>query len=260
MKKLEIVKAIDDRIIHYDIFRDLIYEEGVKVTSNNRSFVTQPRDICIELTKKCNLRCENCFIENGDEEISYNDIYNTIDKIKDKIIRICLSGGEPFLYSQIDNTLAFISSMNDLGKVISTNGTCINDDHINIMKGNYWTVAVSIHGRKETHNQYTKSSSYDTVIKIIEKLGKNGINTHIYSVMHDRMSLEDYEFIKRIKDKYEIAVLRMIKVRMHGRYKIDNNNELFTAVKRDLSDGIILKTEKTNTLLLSVNGEMSYTN
>src|SRR5262249_40504665 len=67
-------------------------------------FTPVPRDVSIEITGRCNLRCRHCFNESGPEhldELPLDQIERFLDEVRTwdvKFIRI--SGGEPTVHHQ----------------------------------------------------------------------------------------------------------------------------------------------------------------
>ncbi|NMA50942.1 MAG: radical SAM protein [Mollicutes bacterium] len=62
--------------------------------------ISAPLKISMNLTKKCNLRCLQCFSNSGvcsKNELTTEEIYKLFDDMKDNgTFFICLGGGEPF--------------------------------------------------------------------------------------------------------------------------------------------------------------------
>ena len=83
-------------------------EQIKKMLDGEYNLINQPREneisaplkISMNLTKKCNLRCIQCFSSSGElkaKELTTKEIYKLFDDMqKNGTFYICLGGGEPF--------------------------------------------------------------------------------------------------------------------------------------------------------------------
>lgn len=204
------------------------------------------------------MKCKNCFCFFGDDEISISELKEIITEYQDRIIRICLSGGEPLLNKQILPMIDFLNTIPNLGKVLSTNGVLINDELLFRLKNPLWTVAVSLHGNKETHNNYVGKNVYDNVIHSLQKLSEEQINTHIYTVLHNQINKNDIISIKEVKRKYRISVLRLIKIRKHGKYQ-ESLSPIISNINEYIEKGVFFKNRESKTFFVSAKLEKRIT-
>ena len=130
----------------------------------------------IHLTNRCNLRCKYCYQEKCDQDISFDDIKNLINyqlQRNEKSSLINFFGGEPLLRKDlIKDTINYIKSLNEELKFyygITTNGTLIDDEFINLVKKNNFThVAYSFDGGKETQNLNRVFANDEGTFNIVE--------------------------------------------------------------------------------------------
>ena len=83
-----------------------------------------PLTTCLRITNQCNFSCPHC-IANGDTQKITNLSYSNIKKIIKKlslagVIRVDISGGEPFLRKDLSDILLFAHQCN-LATVVTTN-------------------------------------------------------------------------------------------------------------------------------------------
>ena len=91
----------------------------------------------MEITNLCNLRCRYCYNRCEDiklVEIPLNEILKVVYYCKNSSTDIIFSGGEPFLYSEIDNLLKIIEDNDDILFHIVTNGTKVPSQRIKSLK------------------------------------------------------------------------------------------------------------------------------
>lgn len=259
----KISKTINSVLLNYDIKKDFISSETFSPKLTNRTNVPFLCDLCIEITNMCNFFCKNCFSNQGYNCLPLESIKEILNEYKEKIIRICLSGGEPLLHKNIKEIIQFMNTMDGCGKILSTNGYFITEEIISLLENNNWTVAVSLHGRENTHNCYVRKESYERIIRNIALLKQHNINTHIYTVLHNAFQMEDLFHLIKIRDYYDISLLRLIKVRnaQYGRNESTfcqiNISELNKIISKD--EKLFYKDEKTDTLFFSVDGELRKT-
>ena len=133
MIESKISKFIDGVLVEYNKRTDQILQEMIRADGDyNRAYVTAERDVCVEVTNKCNLFCGNCFSGNSNAEIEMDKAIKWLNNNRSKIIRIGLTGGEPFLHSKIREIIKEISAIENVGKVINSNGTLLRDGHFRL--------------------------------------------------------------------------------------------------------------------------------
>lgn len=214
-------KVIAGETVNYDRIRDVIYTDRVRVdTPFTRNQTGRSVDICFEVTDACNAQCANCFSESG---VSRHGIYlphclirSTIEAQHQSTIRVCITGGEPFMHPDIASILRLPGDFPDIGFVVSTNGMS-RPDIDSILLDNGWLVAVSIHGNREAHNSYVRVDGFDVVTTRIRVLSDLGVPLHLYSVINDRMTNRDIDWLFRFTDEVRANFLRFIVPRPHGR-------------------------------------------
>lgn len=185
----------------------------------------------LELTTDCNLRCKHCFNNSG-ESIKYmsidqvEDIYNMVRKSNLKIIEVILSGGEPLLHPKFDQILKLFG---DYYKVkVLTNGTLINDNHINLFKTANCDVQITLNGSNSTIDSELRSDeSFNRTIQSIKKIiDSNLSNKLIVTTTINRTNTEDIEELTKL-----LISLGVKRYQLTYIYKIGRANENWEEVK-----------------------------
>lgn len=256
-------KIIDGKEIYYNKETDIISRDGAEsgyIRESDTYIRTIPEgiyDTCFEITTKCNQCCRNCFAysspENG-EEMKYEDIEKIISDRENMRIRIGITGGEPFLHSEIQKVLELPLKFRSLNFMISSNGNfeLTNELKKRLVKGK-WLISLSIHGDKATHNLYTKSESFDRVISNLSELNED-IIIHTYSVVNRYMTKEDIDYLLDMQNNYRIYYTRFILPRNVGRvdFQYDENlvEYIYEKVRHNVKAGI--KKDYSHTELINV--------
>jgi MoaA/NifB/PqqE/SkfB family radical SAM enzyme len=136
-----------------------------------RGRIPKPTRATIELTMRCNLSCQMCFRDQGQEgELSFEELKTVVDNLSPSIRQINLIGGEIFLRSDIFEILSYLRDR-DLWVRIQTNGTLLDLKKLQRLSG-YWNVkgvGFSIDGPRELHNKIRGSkTAYDKTISAIK--------------------------------------------------------------------------------------------
>ncbi len=153
------------------------------------------KNLMLNITEKCNLTCKHCYISRK------KPIDFPLDKLKEIIAKfynlqgakIILTGGEPFLYSDLKHLLKFLRKL-PLQKELLSNGVLIkkHPDIINLLKENYFNIYISIDGMRETHDVFRNAECFQDSIDGIKILLDNDISTSINTMVH-KQNLDEFE-------------------------------------------------------------------
>lgn len=126
-----------------------------------------------EITNRCNFHCPHCraYEENPIEcEVTENLIIEQL--IKNKLLSVNISGGEPLLNPRINQIISKLNSKNiDVG--ISTNGYLYEKYAISLKKSGVSFVQISLDGPKNIHDTFRGViGAFDKAVSSI-KLAKN---------------------------------------------------------------------------------------
>jgi molybdenum cofactor biosynthesis enzyme MoaA len=248
-------KVIDGTEYTYDQSLDVIYVDRYDARGPlDRTQVSSPVDLCLEVTQLCNMTCRNCFSNsaNGRPAPSrpISSLTTDVMESANKVIRISVSGGEPLLHPDANKILRFPARAEQIGFVITTNGTA-RLDLDDVLADYRWLVAVSLHGRQSVHDAYSRSTSFQMVADRIRRLAPLTV-VHIYSVLHDAMDVRDVHWLLQFRDEVGAAFLRFIEPRPFGRYQPLRQRRLVDEVQSALDERSGLKTQPSLTFFHGV--------
>lgn len=159
------------------------------------------KNLMINLTEKCNLTCKHCYITNK------NLVDFPLEKLKEVInefytlqgIKVILTGGEPYLYSNLEELLTFLLDL-PIQKLMLTNGILIKKqpELLDLLKQNYFDMYVSIDGLESTHNDFRNANCFQDSMEGIKLLLDNGITTSINTMAHKQNFAEFDEMLQLI--------------------------------------------------------------
>ena len=178
-------------------------EIGVLVEEEDRKKrIYDNKQVSIELTNNCNLKCVHCCVGAGEREKKDLDT-DCIIEILEKCIKwnpeeINLSGGEPLLRKDFFEILQYLRKRYKGHITLSTNGTLINCDNVLKLCDNLDQIDISLDGVDEkTCSAIRGRGVFNKVIKTIELLHINGFqNISLSMVVANKNERLEQEFRK----------------------------------------------------------------
>ena len=170
--------------------------------------------VCTLFASGCNFRCPFCHnsslaLTEGNE-IDHNEIFSFLEKRKELLDGVCISGGEPTLHPDLED---FVKKIKDMGyKVkLDTNGTNPNTLQSMIDNGLVDYIAMDI--KNSPHKYATtagvQSIALDSILQTISIVKKSGVphefRTTIINEFHTE---EDIKFIADMIDGCDKYVLQ----------------------------------------------------
>lgn len=139
-------------------------------------------NLSIEVTEKCNLKCVHCYVADRSKKkklqiLRLDDIERTLRQAKDmNVLKITITGGEPFCHPQIRNILFLIKKYGFICYVLS-NGTLINEENIDVIKRCVHKVFLSNYGFSSYtyENAARTPGAYNFYCKAKQLLEANGV-------------------------------------------------------------------------------------
>lgn len=137
-------------------------------------WASPPEAVNIYPTDHCNLKCSMCFerLRKPHSELDMLDWIRIIDQIQKFQPRINLSGGEPFLYSQIKELITYIKKRG-LFLSITTNGTLLSEYAEEIVRLRINRIHISIDGPEEIHDRIRGiKGTFNRIMKGLARIKK----------------------------------------------------------------------------------------
>lgn len=196
-----------------------------------------PKDLTLEITKKCPLNCVMCSSNGGDQypaELSVLELKRIIDQAKSLGTQtIIFSGGEPFEHSGLIDLCTYVKHRG-MNVCIYTSGNIIGsnfsknpiDDEImsSLKKANTTNLIFGLHGPNEIiHDSITGvKGSFSNTLNSIESAIKNQISTEIHFVPL-KMNYETIPEMIEVARKKKVETFSVLRFVAQGRGKINAN-------------------------------------
>ena len=211
---------------------------------------------------ECNLNCPYCY-EDNDQHKSHKVLSEKhLDVIFDFILhkkmgnpRIMIFGGEPLLktnYKIIEKILKF-GQMNNFQIVITTNGTTLNDEYLNLLsdyKENL-QVQITLDGNKEEHNKKrifkNGQGTFDIICNNVNYLLKMKVPVSI-RINIDKNNIKNLENLKNLFTKQRwnqndnfVAYVAPVRIYTKNEIAIDDSEMLDIIMKNKWYDHTFIK-------------------
>lgn len=199
-------------------------------------------EIYIEITKRCNLRCYHCYIDNDilKREMSIEKIQDIIDQAAEMgVLMIKVTGGEPLIHKDFFKIAKYIRDKNMLLRVY-TNGTSLNEDVINNMYNcGVKEIQISVDGfYDETHDSIRrKKGNLNNIKQALPILEKNNIKTILSFTATDFNVSEIKYFSEYLKEFKHIKLNASLFMNYHNKQECNHDmlnvsNDTINELKR----------------------------
>lgn len=166
----------------------------------------KPFLIAWNLTKRCNLKCEHCYLSAGErdagaiDELKTEECFKTIDEMVqvNPASILVLTGGEPLLRKDLPQ-LARYASEKGMMVVVGTNGTLLTDEKVRDLKQNgVMGVSISVDSlNRDNHDTFRRlPGALEGALQGIEACNRNGLQFQV----HTTASSMNYQEIPTIMD------------------------------------------------------------
>lgn len=214
-----------------DYIRNLKINNLDKLSDYRKKLYKEPKlkDLFLEVTMRCNARCEHCGSSCGDkivsDEISAEDLKKTLLDISKRYnasdILLNVTGGEPLVRKDLFDIMSYAVFLGFRWGMTS-NGMLITDEILKEMEETRMeTISISLDGLKETHESFRKvPNCYDKIIENIKKLQKvPTIKIIQVTTVANKKNLNELEDLYKLMQELNITYWRVVNVDPIGRAK-----------------------------------------
>ena len=179
-------------------------EVATEAEQSSSKIMRTPRNMDLEITSRCNLRCRYCYYFDN-AEVDYHDLptdewLKFFDELGQcAVMDVTIQGGEPFIRKDLPELLKGIIR-NGMRYSILSNGGLIDDDIAAFIAetGRCNHVQVSVDGScPETHDACRGKGSFEGAIRGIRTLQRHGVPIAVRVTIH-RQNVHDLENTARL--------------------------------------------------------------
>lgn len=223
------------------IQRKLLLLSSESHANISTEFAEYPNELWIHLTDLCNMYCPFCYSSSrstGVRKLDIGKIINFVEKIPyEKRKRIIISGGEPFLYTELPELVKELKALCFEITVIS-NGTAGNDKYAEVLKY-IDALQISVDGTKEEIYELTRGKgNFNKAIRSLNYAHELGMNNILVSFTTNKNNINDIENLPGFCLKNHVNHIHITKIIPSGRANdimdkiVPNADEYRDAIKR----------------------------
>lgn len=170
-----------------------------------------PYKVFLEITYKCNLDCEHCYL--GDEKfidkgtVPIDRLKSLVDEFEELgVVELVITGGEIGLYSHLIELLNYTKDKNILVTLL-TNGTCFTESQIrNILDSGIHDIRVSVYGFEDFHDKFVNlKGSFKKSIELLKYTRANA-NIGSASCVITKENINDIKKLKNYLEQFNIPI------------------------------------------------------
>jgi uncharacterized protein len=242
------------------------YGKGIIEPRNEKCEEQTLEDLILIAATDCNMRCRYCYADHGSYgyppqlmPISTAErAVEVMERLTTTMNSVSFFGGEPLLnLPLIEKIVPYIRTRHEDAVIrINTNGTLISEKVIDMIKRYRMNVVLSLDGPKAINDQLrffaNKRGSYDTVIKNIEKLKREGIPFEIeatYTKEHFKAGISAREVAEHLSIYSDVLhIVPVVTIDTGLKLSSEEKVELY----RELLDFLIEERQKNKKLFINL--------
>ncbi|HLM75885.1 MAG TPA: radical SAM protein, partial [Polyangiaceae bacterium] len=146
------------------------------------------RSLDIELTRRCNLRCEYCFVgwsRDWHTDMPLATALNVVSEGAGLFPMLHITGGEPFAYSSLFQVIEAGLEHGYEEILINSNGTMLTPEIVDRLAsyGGRLAISVSLDGPATTHDAARGEGRFQTALSGLSALLKRGVRASVMTVI-----------------------------------------------------------------------------
>lgn len=190
------ISAVDSALLDHLSKGGFFESEGDVATlqdgadSRQSPSASQVLSAYLHVTQRCNLQCRGCYSLDDNRntllDAPLGDICHAVDQLADAgVQRIVISGGEPFLRSDLPEIVKHAKKAGVPRVDVLSNGTCITDEVLAEMSPYVDGVSISFDGfSQECVPHIRLEQRFDELCDAVRRINQAGIPAHIIPTAH----------------------------------------------------------------------------
>lgn len=203
--------------------KDLLCGEYNEIDNRREKQFSAPLKISMNLTKRCNLRCKQCFSDSGEikaKELTTEEMFKLFDDMnKYGTFFICLGGGEPLTRPDLLEILEY-GKEKQLAISVVSNGLLLTKEFIeklnNVELDTFW---VSLDGLEENHEMLRGKSTFKKTLDSLQLLKEYYKGKTAIRISLNKYNVGEYKELIKIAEEYNIDLIRFTPIISFGRAK-----------------------------------------
>jgi MoaA/NifB/PqqE/SkfB family radical SAM enzyme len=165
----------------------------------------------VELTRKCNLRCDYCFVgwsRDWTSQMPYAVAAEVVTEGAGLFPILHLTGGEPFAYRHLFDLVDLGLRLGYEEILINTNGTLVTDDVADCIaaRGDRMHISVSLDGPEGVHDRVRGAGRFQEAANAIDGLLARGVRVTLMCVVTPAVLPVLLDFVVAMHDAHDKIV------------------------------------------------------
>jgi AdoMet-dependent heme synthase len=191
--------------------------------NHTNSHLSVPLKISMNITKNCNLRCEQCFSDSGimdEDELTTEEVCSLFDTMREHgTFFICIGGGEPLMREDLLELLDY-GKEKQLAISIVSNGLLLTRKLINeLNKKDLDTFWISIDGLEKNHDRLRGKGTFKRTLEALPLLKDNFNAKKAIRVSLNKYNIGEFRQIIDIAEANSFDLIRFTPLLEYGRAK-----------------------------------------
>lgn len=169
---------------------------------------TMPTHLHIELTNKCNLKCIHCFHDEIHQSLSFEELDNFFESIKQsQFIHVTLSGGEVGLHPEWKKIVNSAKKNGLIPSILSSLTLMTQSDVDFMIDSNIYAAQTSLYGATpEMHDSITGvDGSFGRTLSVIKYMTEKKLNMNVSCIIMKNNVSEVFE-LKEMMDQLGVKI------------------------------------------------------
>lgn len=167
-----------------------------------------PAMVSFALTNRCNLHCRHCFVAKGGSELPFSLLSKWLVELdRNGCLEVGFGGGEPLLHPDFVGICGFVHSRTGMACTMTTNGTLLSDEMIDLLKESVNFCRISMDGWEQVHER-ARGAPFDTLVSTIGKAAGK-IRTGVNYLVNDE-TVEDMDRVARLLESLAVEELLLL--------------------------------------------------
>lgn len=204
--------------------KGLLTSDIVYLKNKKNSGLSSPLRISLNITRKCNLNCKDCFADAGNpdpNELTTKELFNLIDQMKKAgTFFLVIGGGEPLIRNDLFQIIKYAKE-NFIAVSIITNGLLVNKEIAKkLNKFDLDKINVSIDGLGKNHDYIRGKGTFKKTIEKIKILRKYCPTTKLaLKVTVNSLNINEYKELIKLAESLLCDIIRFTPILLLGRTK-----------------------------------------
>lgn len=189
----------------------------------NGNFLGAPLKVSMNLTKRCNLRCKQCFSDSGEvlyPELTTLEVCKLLDDMRENgTFFICLGGGEPLMRNDLLEILRH-GKTRQLAISIVSNGLLLTNTYLEeLNKMDLDTFWISLDGLEKNHEILRGEGTFKKALNALQLLKDCFVSKKAIRVSLNKYNIGEFKGLIDLAEMYEVDIIRFTPLMSFGRAK-----------------------------------------